>query len=348
MGALFSRDKYMEYYFFKSLALIFKLVKWFFIAIIFITIIGILSSYMQDISHFTYIQYILSTDRQINVFIHEHIPTHFAGRDISHWVTLLLAFIFMSISSNFEFTMDYKARFNKVTTDTKKLEKLRKTDQGVEKLAILDEKMQKIQTASRKDREALLKEFIIIKKQLETMGRDLAFLSVDIVSSTEMKKKEDPIVVGYDFAEYRKFAEGKLNAYGCIKSTWTPDGLMACFNTVEEAVKTAQAMINGLKDFNKSVKTMKGNFAIRCGVNAGYLLFDDTLPLEEISDRVIDIAGHMQKNARPNTIFLAKNIIMPIESPDKFSSISQIVDDLDVCEWQPQGIPPSNNNARKS
>lgn len=326
----------IKYCFFKLLAFIFELIKWFFIAIICIVITGILLRQMRETGHFHYVKYIIAADAEVNNFVRYYVPTDFGGRDISRVITLVAAFIFMTIASNFEYSYDYKARFHKLTIRDKKLDKLRETKVGALKLAKLDEKMQKIQTASRKDREALLQEFVAIKKQLETMGRNLAFLSVDVVDSTGMKHEEDPIIVAHDFAEYRKFAESKLNAYGCIKSTWTPDGIMACFNTVEEAVKTAQAMINGLAEFNRSdKKAMKRDFAIRCGVNAGYLLFDDTLPLEEISDRVIDIAGHMQKHAKPNSIFLAKSIVKPIQSPDKFNSVSEVVDDLDVCEWEP-------------
>lgn len=327
----------MKYWFFKLLALVFKLVKWFFIVVICITLLGLLMQYATGASRFEYLNHILAADREIDKFVHYYVPTHFWGKDISHFITLIAAFIGMSITSNIEYNYNYKARVDQLAQKDKTLEKLGETEEGAKKLAVLDEKMQKIQmTGSRKDREVLLQEFVAIKKQLETMGRNLAFLSVDVVDSTGMKDAEDPLVVANDFAEYHKFAESKLNAYGCIKSTWTPDGLMACFNTVEEAVKAAQAMINGLKEFNRSEKrAMKRDFVIRCGINAGYLLFDDTLPLEAISDRVIDIAGHMQKYAKSNTIFLAKNIIKPVQSPDKFSSASKIVDDLDVYEWQP-------------
>lgn len=273
-----------------------------------------------------------------------YVPTQFDHKDISSLIVLVVSLICIAIVGNWEYLLGYKAHLIKLSESTKDLDKFRSTKMGAEKMEVLDKKIQEIQSASRKDRATLLNEFVSIKKQLEAMGRNLAFLSVDVVDSTGMKKTEDPIIVARDFVEYRKFAERKLNAYGCIKSTWTPDGIMACFNTVDDAIKTAQALINGLKEFNQSVKAMKQDFAIRCGINAGYLLFDESLPLEEISDRVIDIAGHMQKHAEKNTIFLAKNIITPVESPNKFKSVSKVVDDLDVCEWEPN----SNNSNKKS
>jgi hypothetical protein len=46
------------------------------------------------------------------------------------------------------------------------------------------------------------------------------------------------------------------------------------------------------------VKLIKTDFSVRCGVNAGFVYFDETTPLE--ADRVIDVAGHMQKYADPS------------------------------------------------
>ena len=46
----------------------------------------------------------------------------------------------------------------------------------------------------------------------------------------------------------------------------------------------------------------------RCGVNAGYVHFDEATPMEAMSDRVIDIAGHMQKYAEPNTVAVARKL----------------------------------------
>jgi class 3 adenylate cyclase len=340
----------MQYYFFKLLALFFTVIRWIFIAIILIVIVGMLAPVIQDANQYAYMRHIVAIDAHMNTLIRQYLPTVFFHRDISHFLLLLLAMIFSSTMSGYAYEFNYKARMINLKRETDQLRGTASVDgKNTEKLAKLDQTLAKIQSSGgRKEREQLLKEFVSIKRQLETMGRNLAFLSVDVVDSTGMKETEDPIVVSYDFAEYRKFAEGKLNNYGCIKSTWTPDGIMSCFNTVEEAVKAGTSLIEGLVEFNRSVKAMKHDFAIRCGINAGYLLFDDTLPLEEISDRVIDIAGHMQKYAAPNTIYIAKNVVVPIEAPQKFKSASKVVDDLDVYVWMPDSKEVANHQDPKS
>jgi hypothetical protein len=78
---------------------------------------------------------------------------------------------------------------------------------------------------------------------------------------------------------------------------------------------------------------MQRDFTIRCGINAGRVFYDDSIPLEQFSDRVIDIAGHMQKYASANSIYIAKQVIESIKSPQNFKPIERIVDGLEVSEW---------------
>lgn len=327
----------MQYYLFKFLSYFFATVRWFFLIILLIAAMGFLAPMIEDANSYPYMRHIIAIDNTMLETLRSYIPTEFHHRDIAHFILMIGALVLSSTMGRYSYEFSYKSRMLNLKRETEQFKIAAHTEgKQNEKLAALDKTLEKIQASGgRKEREKLMSEFVRIKKQLEEMGRNLAFLSVDVVDSTGMKRAEDPITVAHDFAEYRKFAESKLNSYGCIKSTWTPDGIMCCFNTTEEALKAAQALINGLAEFNRLVKAMKQDFIIRCGINAGYLLFDDTLPLEEISDRVIDIAGHMQKHAEPNSIFVAKNIVKPIEAPQAFKAAQETVDDLDVYIWEP-------------
>lgn len=69
-------------------------------------------------------------------------------------------------------------------------------------------------------------------------------------------------------------------------------------------------------------------------IRSGFVYFDDTVPLEEISDRVIDIAGHMQKTAKPNTVCVAKPTIEPLNERDGFRPSGKTVDGYEVYEWE--------------
>ena len=123
-------------------------------------------------------------------------------------------------------------------------------------------------------------------------------------------------------------------ASGALKSSWTPDGVMICFPTVDAAVRAAREVITGMEAFNKHVKLIRGDIRVRCGINSGYVYFDESIPMEEISDRVIDTAGHMQKQASPNSVCIAKPAIEPMKESEGFVPASRIVDGYEVYIWR--------------
>jgi hypothetical protein len=108
---------------------------------------------------------------------------------------------------------------------------------------------------------------------------------------------------------------------------------MSCFQFVEAAVAAAREILIDLDYFNSTIKSMRRDFAVRCGVNSGFVYFDESIPLEEISDRVIDIAGHMQKNAKPNSVCVAKPAIEPLNERNGFEPAGRVVDGYEVYEW---------------
>ncbi len=309
------------------------------LAIIVISFLSLAVPYVKSAHSYQYIRTALSIEKTISSFVQGIIPTKIAGKDITHWIIIVAAFIFFRSFYNLKEHFRNKTVNFRVIQDYEDLKTQKHLTDDADILAPLRDQIKNLQTADKKDREELLKLFAETKKKLDTMGRDLAFLSIDIVDSTGIKESEEKAAIEYDFKEYKKFVDEKLQANGSIKSTWTPDGVMSCFSTVDEAVKAARDVLTGLEDFNKNVKTMRKDFHVRCGINAGYVYFDDTLPLEEMSDRVIDVTGHMQKQAAHNSICIAKPAIEPLKERAGFVPISKIVDGYEVYVWDRRKVP---------
>lgn len=183
------------------------------------------------------------------------------------------------------------------------------------------------------DRKKLLQEFVMLKHKLDGMGQQLAFLAIDVVDSTGMKKGEDKHLVSYDFENYNEIVLNCLKKNGVVKYAMTPDGIMSCFRTVDDAVGAATDLLDRLKQFNQQEKKIKRAFAIRAGINAGFIYLDDDTPLEQVSDRAIDIAGHMQKNAKPDTINIAASAIEPLKNRGGFKETVDVIDDQRVYQW---------------
>jgi class 3 adenylate cyclase len=182
-------------------------------------------------------------------------------------------------------------------------------------------------------RKDLLEIYVEAKKSLEEQKRHLAFLSIDVVDSTGMKVGEEPGIAERDFNRFKKLVVEIINKHRALKSTWTPDGVMVCFNDVTDAVLSAQAIIKGIEKFNKDVKVIKRDFAIRAGINSGDVFYDEATPLEEMTDRVIDIAGHMQKHGCVNGITIGRHSIEQLISEFDFHDAGREVDGYHIFEW---------------
>jgi class 3 adenylate cyclase len=182
---------------------------------------------------------------------------------------------------------------------------------------------------------AMLREYSEAQRVLQQGRRHLAFLSVDIVGSTKMKVGEDKLVIEHAFAEYKKFVERILKGNNVWKVTWTPDGIMCAFPTAEEAAKAGQTILSELEWFNDGVHRLRTPFSVRCGINTGEVIFPDDKAMEDISDENIDVAGHMQKYAAPNTLWLGKEVLSELESSAGFEQITtQMVDGRVPYEWK--------------
>lgn len=262
------------------------------------------------------------------------IPTKFSGYDLSLPMLLGLCLLALGAASSLLRKLHRERQQAKLNYQQWRREMSKKVSK--KHIDELDKKYAQLTAAEAtqsKDRKQLLREFVVLKKQLDTMGQDCAFLSIDVVNSTGMKATEDKLVAIHDFARYNEIALGCLTENGVIKYTTTPDGIMSCFRTVDDAVNAARGLIEKLKVFNQTEKQIKMDFQIRCGINSGFVYIED-LPLEQISDYVIDVAGHMQKNAKPNCINIAGSAIEPLKTRGGFVETTDIIDDKRVYTWQ--------------
>jgi class 3 adenylate cyclase len=304
------------------------------VLVMLIFVAPLIFQFFEDASSYKFIRWVNETDKSLLVIVKENIPTKIAGKDMSRWIAIVGLFIISGSLTRMSEKLKDKSEYFKYKDNVDSWKKQMHLSDNAIVLTPLNEKLEQFKNAKKKDRDQLLKEFIETKKKLDEMGRDLAFLAIDVVDSTGMKDGEEKAIIEHDFKEYKRFVERSLTSFGSLKSTWTPDGVMSCFSTVDAAVRAAREIITGLDAFNKNVKGMKRDFMVRCGVNSGFVYFDESVPLEEISDRVIDIAGHMQKQATANTVCIAKPTIEPLNERNGFEPSGRVVDGYEVYEWK--------------
>jgi class 3 adenylate cyclase len=195
-------------------------------------------------------------------------------------------------------------------------------------------------------RAALLKRFRQIEDSLRSTERKACtFVSIDVVGSTKMKVDERPTAIAATFQAYEELVKQAFEAHGIWKSTWTPDGVMACFLDPELALRATQHVLDALESFNKQENQLRTPFKIRCGLNDGDVAIFDDSALEKISDHAIDIAGHMQKYAGENELLLSAEVYEKLGSPPGFTSTGRDVDGFATYAWSPQPKPTVPSSA---
>ena len=307
----------------------------------------------KDIAKFPLLQTIVVREHLIETpllaKIHSSLPTNFQGKDISRWVLFGVMFFFFFAfgmagatfsrwSSRFRYRCAQPAPEPPAKPAPKPAPKP-VPEPAAEQHAEPHAPLKKAAPGGKMSRKDLLEVYAEAKKSLEAHKCHLAFLSIDVVDSTGMKVGEDAGIAERDFRQYKVFSAEILKANHALKSTWTPDGVMVCFKTVIDAVRAGQQIILGLEKFNRETKLIRRDFAIRAGINSGDVFSDDSIPMEEMTDRVIDIAGHMQKHGCVNGIAISKHAIEPLLGKFKFADAGRVVDGCPVYEWKPQPAP---------
>jgi len=191
-----------------------------------------------------------------------------------------------------------------------------------------------ISADSERARGELLKRYREIEYALKRAKRKRGtFLSVDVVGSTQMKVGERETDVAATFQAYIEMLKRIFEQYGAWKVAWTPDGVMVCFLQVDLAVGAAQRLLQSLKHFNETESRLRTPFRVRCGLHLGEVpIFEDS-KLENVADRVIDVAGHMQKQGTVNTLWLSSEVYQALGEKTDFRPNGQSVDGYEVYEW---------------
>ena len=191
------------------------------------------------------------------------------------------------------------------------------------------------------DREQLLKKYREYEAKLKGLKKKpCTFLSIDVVGSTQMKVGERENQISATFQAYEEMLKKIFKQYGAWKDAWTPDGVMVCFLQVDLAAAAGIYVLQKLKKFNESDNTLRTPFRLRCGVNHGEVQIYEDTKLEKVVAHEIDVAGHMQKEGRPNCLWLSEEVYNLLADKTGFHPISKQVDDLNVYEWSLDAPPP--------
>ena len=297
--------------------------------------------YLENASAYAWVRVMQEADQFLIGGVKSIVPTKVGGWDLARLILIAATY---ALSRILEAVANAMARMSADRDVKRRYDAFKKNiglPENSKALAPIKKKLDALKPGDAQSREDLIRLMIETKKRLDSMARDVAFLSIDVAGSTDMKVGEDKAFIEHDFKEYKKLVESAMSTNSALKSAWTPDGVMICFSTADEAIRAAQEVLVGLEKFNREVKAVKTQFRVRCGINAGRVHYDKATRMEEMSDRVIDIAGHMQKYAAPDTIFIAREALEKVSNQEGFQPAGQEVDGLEVCKWKAPSADPT-------
>jgi class 3 adenylate cyclase len=164
------------------------------------------------------------------------------------------------------------------------------------------------QPPARLPRVALLEMLFTLQRELEGRKHHRAFLSVDVVGSSEMKRDASELAVEYSFSQFRLWVERIVAKNGGEMQSAAGDGVMCVFPTDTAAVRAARQLQEGLPRFNEERNRLPTPFRIRCGVSAGHVALEEGMPLGHLHSPVIDRAAALQKQAAPGGLLVGGEV----------------------------------------
>lgn len=180
-------------YFFYIVLIITRLLNILIIGLVLLMIIPLILPIFDEATSFAYIDYLLKTDQTIRSFVSQNIPTSIKGRDISRFIIIFIGLILKIMLGGLSENLRYRI---KVFRKKPILYGLKKKKDSLPILSALKSflssvkaKLKKIRYLKKSKRQRLLETFVKTKKELDKWGKELTFLSIDVVHSTNRNKK---------------------------------------------------------------------------------------------------------------------------------------------------------------
>jgi class 3 adenylate cyclase len=189
-------------------------------------------------------------------------------------------------------------------------------------------------------RRELLDLLFTLQRELQSQEQHRAFLSVDVVGSSEMKRGAAPLAVEYSFGQFRSRVEEIVAVQGGQVHSAAGDGLMAMLPDAASALKAAAALHAMVPAFNREQNHLPTPFRIRCGISAGKVALAPGAPIGQLYSAVLDHAAALQKRAQPGGTLVSREVAEA--APGMLGAVTDAEEEVGgepAFDWQPSAAP---------
>ena len=149
---------------------------------------------------------------------------------------------------------------------------------------------------------------IDLEREIEEFNVMGSFLDVDVVESRLMKRgdaRAEHIIVSFE--RFRAYVGGICEEFDGQVLNSNGDELMCFFETASSALLAGSAILERLEAFNRDQNLLDKHFRFRLGAHTGVSLVD--LNAGIAYSEVLDTAGHIQKQAEPNSLLISEQTL---------------------------------------
>ena len=157
-------------------------------------------------------------------------------------------------------------------------------------------------------REELLDLLFELYRRLEAQKQHCAFLSVDVVHNSAMKRDGTPLTVEYSFGQFQRWVSEVAQRWGGKIQSAAGDGMTGLFPSDAEALQAARQLQEEILRFNAEHNRLPQPFRIRCGVSAGEVAVGGGEAIGQLQSAIIDRAAALQKRAGPGGIVVSGEV----------------------------------------
>jgi class 3 adenylate cyclase len=190
------------------------------------------------------------------------------------------------------------------------------------------------------ERQLMLEQLVSLQEKLRSGEQSFTFVSVDIVGSTRMKERSDPLSVEFTFNEYHQFVERIVKRYGGRIHSTAGDGVTAAFEHPQSGFGASRTIQAGVIELNTHRNKIGVPIVLRVGVHTGTVVAPDATDITKLNfAHVIDIAAHMQKCCPPGGVAVSDAASVYLHGgPDTVGLEAFEVDGIKGRIWQPKTI----------
>jgi class 3 adenylate cyclase len=150
--------------------------------------------------------------------------------------------------------------------------------------------------------------FALQQQQAEEQKQHRAFLSLEVVDSTERKLDAAEPSVEHSFGQFRAWVGEAVLACGGEVHSASEDGMLCVFADEGAALRAARRLLEGLPQFNAETDGLAAPFRLRCGISAGEVALESGTALGSGPNAVIDRAAALRQRAEPDEVVFGNEV----------------------------------------